>query len=312
MTNAVLVSSIGAKHSLLRVLKKAMSDFNPTLVLIGADADANPATKKSVDIFWQMPRLEELTLELLLAYVRENSVKYIIPTRDTELLFFASHKEVLRKAGVFVFVADFEAVTFCYDKLKFYSEDEENWAIETSEEITKLHTEKFVVKERFGAGSKSIKLECSEKEALTHAKSLNSAIFQPYIQGQEYSIECYVSKSMQCEAVVVRSRDVVVNGESAVTTTHQMPELEQKAAIFVEKHKLQGHSLLQVLVNEKGSYLIECNARFGGASSLSEYVGLRSFYWFFLESVDREFSAVLNENSIQQKRVDGADSYHVC
>ncbi|MBN2816390.1 MAG: ATP-grasp domain-containing protein [Campylobacterales bacterium] len=312
MHSAVLVTSIGSKHALLRVLKKAMYDFNPSLLLIGADINSDVVTKSSVDIFWHMPRLDELTFQELLNYVQENNISYIIPTRDAELLFFSKYKTSLLNYGVHTFVADVEVVNFCYDKLHFYTQRKIDWAIQTSTTLENIQTENIVLKERFGAGAKDIKCNVTKTETLTFADSLQNPIFQPYISGDEYSIDCYVDKHMQCRAVVVRSRDVVVNGESQISTTKEIPELKQQAAAFVELHRIQGHSLLQVILNEKGSHLIECNARFGGASSLSEYVGLRSFYWFFLESVGKKFLVTLQKHSIQQRRLSKEDTYHEC
>ena len=54
---------------------------------------------------------------------------------------------------------------------------------------------------------------------------------------------------------------------------------------FAESLRLYGHILFQVIKNGNGDfYFVECNARFGGASSLSVAAGLDSFYWFLLES----------------------------
>jgi carbamoyl-phosphate synthase large subunit len=256
-----------------------------------------------------MPRLENLTLETLITYVQTHNIRAIIPTRDAELLFFAAHKKALAEAGIDVFVANEDAVAFCYDKLRFYQEAKLPWTIETALDIERLPAQKFVVKERFGAGAKSMACNVSQEEALTHAKELQEPIFQPFIEGKEYSIDCYVDKNMACRGVVVRSRDVVVNGESQVSTIVHDRELAQRAAEFVTCHGIQGHSVLQVFKNENGSFLIECNARFGGASTLSEYAGLKSFLWFLQEANGEDFRVTLTDKIIRQVRQDKEDSY---
>lgn len=309
MSQAILITSIGAKIPLIKAVRRAKDAFNPALAIIGGDGNHDALGRAYIDSFWQMPRLENLTLDTLITYAKEQNIRTIIPTRDAELPFFAAHKEALAEAGISVFVADTEAVAFCYDKLRFYQDAKLSWAIETALDSDTLDAQRFVVKERFGAGAKSMACNVSKEEALHHAKQLQEPIFQPFIEGKEYSIDCYVDKNMACRGVVVRSRDVVVNGESQVTTIVHDRELAKKAAEFVTCHSIQGHSVLQVFKNANGSFLIECNARFGGASTLSDYAGLKSFLWFLQEVNGVGFKVTLTDKIIRQVRRNKEDSY---
>jgi carbamoyl-phosphate synthase large subunit len=309
MNRTILITSIGAKIPLIKALRRAKDAFDPALKIIGADTNPHAPSIAFVDVFWHLPPLNELSLEALLLYAKENNLRYIIPTRDAELPFFAMHKQALQNNGIDVFVANEEAVLFCYDKLRFYEEAKMTWAIPTSLDIETLNAKSFVVKERFGAGAKSMACNVSKAEALAHAMKLQEPIFQPFIEGQEYSIDCYVDRFMACRGVVVRSRDVIVDGESQVTTIVHDETLAKKAAEFVTCHGIQGHSVLQVLKNANGSFLIECNARFGGASTLSEYAGLKSFLWFLQEANGEDFRVTLTDKIIRQVRQDKEDSY---
>lgn len=309
MSRAILITSIGAKIPLLKAVRRAKDTFEPTLSIIGGDSNHDALGRAYVDTFWQMPRLENLTLDTLITYAQEQNIRIIIPTRDAELPFFAAHKKALAEVGIDVFVADEKAVGFCYDKLRFFQHAKSVWAIPTSQEIDELSAQRFVVKERFGAGAKSMACNLSKAEALLHAMKLQEPIFQPFIEGKEYSIDCYVDTNMACRGVVVRLRDVVVDGESQVTTIIHDTVLAQRAAEFVTCHGIQGHSVLQVLKNENGSFLIECNARFGGASTLSEYAGLKSFLWFLQEANGEDFRVTLTDKTIRQVRQDKEDSY---
>lgn len=312
MSEAILVTSIGSKLPLLRVLKSARDVYHRELKIIGADSDVTALAKEKVELFWQMPPLESIGLDGILAFSFNNNVRYIIPTRDADLLFFAHHKPALTSHGISVFVADEQSVAFCYDKLRFFEEDDSGWAIPTFSDVNAVQSTRVVVKERFGAGSENILLNAPKSEALDFSKRLNNAIFQPYIEGKEYSVDCYVDMLNVCRAAVTRSRDVIVDGESQVTTVTNDAPLARKVAVFAEKHKLQGHSVSQVIQNQEGTYLIECNARFGGASTLSEHLGMKSFLWFLCEANDQRFEVSLNPRIIRQTRVHKTDSYHEC
>lgn len=103
--------------------------------------------------------------------------------------------------------------------------------------------------------------------------------------GKEYSVDIYVAKDGQPKGAVARSRDIVAGGESQVTTIARMPKLEALSKKLAAKLKLYGHLVLQVIQDkERKFHILECNSRFGGASTLSVKDGLDSFYWFLLEA----------------------------
>jgi carbamoyl-phosphate synthase large subunit len=184
-------------------------------------------------------------------------------------------------------VAESESIKYCLDKVLFYQQCKclSIPAIETGSSLDGLNAECFVVKERYGAGSHQIGLKLSSDQAKLHACQLSYPIFQPFIRGREYSIDAYVNKHGQVQGVVCRSRDIIANGESQVTTTVNDTVLERLCSRYIGRLRLYGHVVLQVLVDEQGHMMvIECNARFGGASTLSIASGLDSFYWFLLES----------------------------
>ena len=85
----------------------------------------------------------------------KKKIRLIIPTRDGELEYFSEIKDQLEKHKIVVLVSGKEAIKTCLDKLKFSKLEGIN-AIPTSENIEDLNIDRFVVKERFGAGAKKI------------------------------------------------------------------------------------------------------------------------------------------------------------
>ena len=84
---------------------------------------------------------------------------------------------------------------------------------------------------------------------------------------------------------MLRSRDQVIDGESQVTTTFRDTQIEVLVKEILQTLKLRGPVVLQALIDAKNNlYIIECNSRFGGASTLSIAAGLDIFYWSLLES----------------------------
>ncbi|MBI5190036.1 MAG: ATP-grasp domain-containing protein [Nitrospirae bacterium] len=301
----VLVTSVSKKVPLLKSVRDSITKLGVPGRIHGADLDPVCLGRYFVDSFWEMPRLTEIEASDIVEYCMENEITCIIPTRDAELAFFAAGLEVFREAGINVMVSPPSAVATCLDKLLFHERLAGMGfpAIDTAEDICRIGCESFVVKERFGAGSRGLGLNLSAREASAHASELTEPIFQPFITGQEISVDLYVAADGKVKGVIARTRDLVVNGESQVTTTIRDGRIEKMCCDIAEGLGIYGHAVMQVIVSpDGGAHIVECNCRFGGASSLSVAAGLDSFYWFLLESAGADISAYPFARPRQEKR----------
>jgi len=290
----LLITSISNKIPLIREVKKALRKAtNSVGILYGGDSDPECSGRHFVDIFWKMPRISNLTTQNLIQYCRNNNINMIIPTRDSELKFFGDIRNLLAEKGIQVMVSDAQTISECSDKYEFYLHSLKNksFAIPTYLESSQVKEDKVVVKERLGAGSRKIGLNITKLEAKTIAENMESPVFQPFVEGQEISVDAYIDKNREVKGIIMRERTLVINGESQTTTTHTNPELEKLALKFFSSHNFYGHVMFQVMVDKFNKFsIIECNPRFGGASTLSIAAGLDSFYWFILESLGQDLS----------------------
>ena len=289
----VLVTSLAGKAPLLRAVQAAARRLHYATRVIGADLNPQALARSLADNFWPMPALRDEALPELLAGLQSRHIAYLIPTRDGELAFWSRHRAALADAGVAVLVSAPEAVHRCLDKLEFAAFGQLRGlpVIPTARAIDAL-TERqphpptaFVVKERHGAGSLSLGLNLPAATALAHARTLHEPVFQPFIHGREISVDGYVDRAGRVHGLVARTRDVVVHGESQVTTTLPDAPLLARLVPMVAQLGLYGPFVLQALLtNDGGLHLIECNCRFGGASTLGIAAGVDSFYWFLQEA----------------------------
>jgi len=308
----ILVTSISNKIPLLEVLNESKNLFDSRINIYGGDINENVLGIFFVDFFWKMPKLENLIFEDLIKYCKTHKIKYIIPTRDEDVVFFSSLREKLEEIGIYVFSSNINGVKLCFDKYEFVKNNGLDFNIKTSLDIDELNgVEKFVIKERFGSGSKSIGIDLSENDARKFSKNLEDPIFQEYINGDEYSIDAYVNKENRCIGIITRRREVVRDGEAVITSTVTDKNIEDKIKYFLELNKIQGHSITQVIKQNDEYFLVECNTRFGGASTLSYKMGLKSFYWFFCEVNNQEFTFEKSSKNFRQVRVP-KDIYFEC
>ena len=287
----ILVTSISNKVPLLTAVRQALANIGNCGKIFGADMNKDCIGKYFVDKFWTCPPLKKLKISELIDYCKENSISYIIPTRDEDLLYFAKHKKHLERNGIKVMVSEYKSIYNCIDKLKFFRVLNKKGfpVIKTSDKIEEIEAKRYVVKERFGAGSRNIGLNLSKSEAILHASKLKNPVFQPFIKGEEFSVDLYVTQNKEIKGVIVRKREVVIDGESKITYTVKNKEIEQICSEVALYLNLYGHIVFQVIQDQKNNYfLLECNPRFGGASTLSLSAGLDSFYWFLLESIGED------------------------
>jgi carbamoyl-phosphate synthase large subunit len=283
----ILVSSGAGKVPLVRAMQKAVKQIDPNGQVVAGDLNPQSLTALVADGFWLMPPTSDDKLEDLIIGLRMQQINIVLPTRDGELMFWSRHAARLRAEGVQVIVSECEPLRRCLDKLEFYAFGKANNLpfIPTCDRIEEISSDRLVVKERFGSGSRAIGINLDRTQALAHATTLEQPIFQPYIEGIEFSVDAWLDQRHRVKGLVLRRRDKVINGESQITTTFTDKVLEVQVQKVIESLELCGPIVLQVILDvNRGIHVIECNGRFGGASTTGIAAGVNSLYWSILET----------------------------
>lgn len=292
-----LVTSASRKLPLLQAIQDQLDAAAPAspVQVIAGDSDAHCLAAYSWEGFWHMPRLDEDPARTLAA-ILDQGFDLVIPTRDADVAFLAGQRDALALAGVHCLVASPEAVRTCRDKLAFSTALDEAGLLSiptaTDPGDARLGATRLAVKERFGAGSLGVALDVTHDEAVRAAAALTDPVFQPFVPGPELSLDAYRTRDGRLLGIIARSRDVVLGGESAVTTTVDPHPYRHLAHRLLDTLDVQGHAVVQVILGPEGPTVVECNARLGGASTLSLAAGLRSISWFALEARDEDPAAL--------------------
>ena len=291
----VLFSSLSGKTALFEEVARDVKSHNPDSVVIGADCNPDCPGATQVEHFITMPRLDKLSDKDLVQFCIENEITHVLPTRDGELNFWATRRNLLTNIGVTPWVSGESFIKSCEDKIDFFQKwkDSAIPTIPTFNKIKSSMANNWVVKERKGSASQKIGLNLSAERAVKISKDFTDPIFQPFISGKEFSAETWVSHANQCHGVLLRWRDKVVDGESHHSTVFRNSAWEAKLRkVFEHQGGARGHCLAQVLVDSNGGlHLIEINPRLGGASPLAFRAGLHSVKWHLLEEVNQFNSA---------------------
>ena len=276
----VLVTSSSKKAPLIRALQNTAKKIDKNIKIIAGDVNSNVVSRYVADQFWEMPKVSDSTIEFILEKCIEYNIGLIIPTRDGELSFWAKYKDKFNRKGIDILISNFNSVAICLDKFLFYEFMEKNGfnCIETLLELPATPPKSpFVVKERYGNGSKNLGIGLNHTEAKNFATKLESPIFQPMISGKEISADVWIIPGL-FESVVLRSRVLIVEGESQVTSIFQDEPAERMFLEIAQKLEIFGPAVFQAIIDESGKlHVIECNARVGGATTASVAAGSGSF-----------------------------------
>ncbi len=305
----VLISSASRKVPLIRAIQQAAQKLHPQAKVVAGDLSPTALSSHVADDFWCMPPTEETYLSEIVQGCKERNITTILPTRDGELLFWGKHTPIFLEAGITIVISPTASLTYCLDKLEFASFGVSHSLpfIPAADNIDNIDASTYVVKERFGSGSSYIGLKLDKETARLHAKKLQEPIFQPYVDGIEISIDAWLDKNHKVKGVVMRKRELLLNGESQVTSTFRDANIEILATCILETLQLSGPVVLQaIIIDDDCLQIVECNARFGGASTTSIAAGLDSLYWSLLEAqgVDvSEYNFARTQSEIKQVRV---------
>ena len=277
---------------MLTAVRKTLRHFSESGKLFGGNCDPDCPGRYFVDRFIHLQKDADLHVDRFLDICHKWRINAVIPTRDGELAFFARQKEHFAKAGIRLLIGDLQAIEICLDKLAFAEQSQPlgfSQAIPTSADIKMISADALVVKERYGSGAKGQRLNISRTEAIEYAATLKEPIFQPYIDGQEFSIDLYLDRKNRLLGAISRSRDLIINGEAQISTTINDEKLEHLCSTIAKQLQLSGHLVFQAIIdNQQKIHVIECNCRIGGASTLSFAAGLQSLLWFFCEATGQD------------------------
>jgi len=116
---------------------------------------------------------------------------------------------------------------------------------------------------------------------LAHLQAFETPLFQPFFAGIEIRVDAWLTRTHQVKGLALRQRAIIVlNGESAVTSTFRNDVLEDCDTRLRESLLLRRLVVLQLMMDAaECPHAIEVNARFGGASKIAVAAGLAVWYW---------------------------------
>jgi carbamoyl-phosphate synthase large subunit len=287
-------------------VEKALNRINGEGKVFAGDSSENIISRYVSNLFWKMPPISSNFTKEIIDGCLDRKINLIFPTRDRELLYWAKNRSFFSENGIHVVVSPEESLRICIDKLLFFEFGLKHAfnVIPTFLDPSRVKSSEYVVKPRFGSGGEGVRVKISKEVAIESSLLLSEPIFQPFIDGIEISVDAWLDRQSRVKGLVLRRRCLVVDGESQVTETFQDSEIENLVISFLEKIGLIGPVVLQLILDaDRQVHFLECNPRFGGASTTSLEVGLDSFYWSILEFLSLDLSQISFNRSKEEVRL---------
>jgi carbamoyl-phosphate synthase large subunit len=305
--NNILITSAGRRVGLVRAFQIELKKIFPTSKVYTAEANPQWSSACRVsDQYFIIPRVDkENYIDSILDLCKQNNIKVVIPTIDTELLVLSNAKELFSLNNIQIIISDIDFITKCRDKrltnLLF-----KDLTIDIPSAIDKTNPSfPLFIKPYDGSLSKEIYLINCKEELTVSLLNNPKLMYMEYINPKdfyEYTIDAYYDKNNDLKCLVPRRRIEVRGGEISKGKTEKLNFYN------ILKNKLclikgaKGCLTIQVFIGKATGDIIgiEINPRFGGGFPLSYASGANYPKYIIQEYIMNE-SIDFNDNWIENR-----------
>ncbi len=93
----LLLTSAAAKIPMLKAIKQAAVRLDDKAQVIAGDSDNEAISQYFADDFWCMPAVCAANIQLIVEGLKSRNITHVIPSRDAELQFWATNRELLKQ-----------------------------------------------------------------------------------------------------------------------------------------------------------------------------------------------------------------------
>jgi carbamoyl-phosphate synthase large subunit len=277
----ILITSAGRRVSFITYCKEELTKrFGANSKVFTTDLD--PATSPACVLSDKGFKVGRFTdpdyMAVLLQLCKDNKVKLVIPTIDTELKLMAAHREQFKREGIDLIVSDLDVVNTCRDKRLTNSFFTANGFEVPPLVNIDAPTFPVFIKPYDGSSSQNIFLVKDASMLAPYMRDKSRFMHLEYLsptEHTEYTVDMYYDQNGTLQCLVPRIRIATRSGEVSKGITRKDAVLD-----FLKKQLpvipgARGCLTLQLFFkkNQNKFYGIEINPRFGGGYPLSYQAG---------------------------------------
>lgn len=278
----ILFTGAGRRVELIQAFHQAARRENVKLKIYGADM-TNTAPALTYCDYTRMicGMREEQYIPSLLEICKQDKIDLVIPTIDTDLLILSETVEEFEKNGTKVLISQKDKIALCRDK-NYTADFFESCGVRAPKTTNQYEnyqgTYPCFIKPKDGSSSINAFAVKNASELEMYAKKIEDYVIQPFIEGDEYTVDIFCDFEGNPIYIVPRQRLAVRSGEVLKTKIELNAEIIEESKKIIAKFKPCGPMTVQLIrQKETGiNYYIEINPRFGGGAPLSMKAGADS------------------------------------
>ena len=282
----ILVLSAGRRVELVNCFKAARDRLLIRGKIVAADASNLAPALYFADEREQVPYISDNDgyVKAIIDICRRHDIALVVPTIDTELLLLADRKEEIEgSTKARVLISSHEVIRICRDKT-----NTQRWLEENGFLVPRMISDGEIEEGKVGYplfikpldGSSSINaFRAEDKEEIdTYRRLIGDGryIIQDFMEGTEYTIDCFLDFEGKIITVVPRIRIATRSGEIAKGRIVRDEAIIEDVTRLLERLKPIGHITIQCMRTGRGIEYIEINPRFGGGAPMSIMAGADS------------------------------------
>lgn len=273
----ILITSIGRETPLVFSFQKAFKKLGIQGKLTGIDMDPYAVGLSFVDGFYLAPRHTDPNFpDFLKDIISQEKIDLVIPTSDLDVAFLSKNRNEIEEYGCKLLISSSESIDVTNTKLAFFEYCHENH-IKAPKVLTQdqeTHIFPLFINSDTGRGSRDAHKINDIDELNYFLKEVPEPILTEYLEGQEYSVDCFCDFDGKIISIIPRKRKLIWGGEAFVTISDKNENIIERTKDLLEKFKISGPANVQCfLTPEDDVVFFEVNPRFGGASRLAFEAG---------------------------------------
>ncbi|MFH2058502.1 MAG: ATP-grasp domain-containing protein [Pseudomonadota bacterium] len=243
-----------------------------------------------------------LYLESLEKIITANDISMVIPISEAELRLFSRMPVKTELYNAKIITANFESMAIGFDKLEtsaFLKEKkmEYPWTIPTSEGLPMEIP--CILKNRYGSGSRDVRLIESLGEARLFQHRSDNDIWQEYLEPdhEEYTCAVFVSGSNLTDIrTIIMKRELQggLTGKGEVSEDQKIGTLLCRLAKEIQ---LRGSINVQLRLTKRGPVIFEINPRFSSTIVFRDLLGFQDLLWVIQDACGLNVARYKNPKS---------------
>jgi carbamoyl-phosphate synthase large subunit len=217
-------------------------------------------------------------------WVKRHGTDVVIPSVDSATVALAVLRPEMERLGVTAVVSDELSCRSMHDK-----QAARETLLEHRIPIPDGDLWPKLAKPRFGSSSRGhVVFRDAEELAFWAARHCRGDyLVQPFLEGTEYSVDCFVSAQGKPVGAVARVREVVSGGEVMVTRTDRDSQVLDLAWRILNIPGWRGPINIQIMRTAAGVFALEVNPRFSSGATCAIEAGLDCPRWLLWERLGR-------------------------